>query len=31
MQSFLICFYVYLGLAFVQLIYGLIKSIIEHR
>jgi len=31
MQSFLMCFYVYLGLAFVQLIYGLIKSIIEHR
>jgi hypothetical protein len=31
MQYFLMCFYVYLGLAFVQLIYGLIKSIIEHR
>jgi len=31
MQTFLMCLYAYLGLVFVQLIYGLIRSIIDHR
>jgi hypothetical protein len=31
MQTFLMCLYTYLGLVFVQLIYGLIRSMIDHR
>jgi hypothetical protein len=31
MQTFLMCLYAYLGLAFVQLIYALIRSMIERR
>jgi hypothetical protein len=31
MQTFLMCLYVYLGLVFVQLIYALIRSMIERR
>jgi hypothetical protein len=31
MQTFLMCLYAYLGLVFVQLVYALIRSMIERR
>jgi len=31
MQTFLLCVWAYFGLVFVQLIYALIRSIIDHR